>query len=156
LFETPAAVAAALKRYRDVFDPATGSVITPSGRPQDPDRGPFRSGFIGRLDERAELRQRMVDRLTARDRLLLILWYVSDLQVGRIARSLEISRVHCYRIRDRSLRALCDKDPPSEGQDRAAVKPKLTKPECGAPAFEASESSTRHRDAALPADPRCR
>ncbi|HEY8201643.1 MAG TPA: hypothetical protein VII47_09840, partial [Actinomycetota bacterium] len=43
-----------------------------------------------------------------RERLLLVLWYVSDMPPTVIARQLNVSRVHCYRLRDKALRALCD------------------------------------------------
>lgn len=107
MFETPQAVVAALRRYRDAFDVASGSIVlTRSGR-YGPSSDPFRAGFLERLDERQELVRRM-RALRARERQLLVLWYVADLKVTQIADRLGFSRVHCYRLRDKALKALCD------------------------------------------------
>jgi DNA-directed RNA polymerase specialized sigma24 family protein len=108
MFETPLAVAVALRRYGEVFEPRTGSVIGVSRGGRDWSGDPFRSGFLGAVEERAELARRMMSRLQPRERLLLVLWYVSDMQATVIARQLQVSRVHCYRLRDKALRALCD------------------------------------------------
>jgi hypothetical protein len=89
LFGTPEGVAYVLKRYRDVFDPKTTSLLEVSNDVFDPSKGPFRHGFISRLDEREELRRRMVERIKARERRLLFLWYVADLPLSGVARSLE-------------------------------------------------------------------
>lgn len=110
LFATPEGVAYALKRYRDVFDPKTTSVIVVSREAFDPSQGPFRNGLIHRLDEREELRRRMAERLEERERRLLFLWYVADLRPARVAQSLGISRMHAYRLRKKALAALCDED----------------------------------------------
>ena len=108
MFETPLSVAVALRRYGDLFDPRTGSVIGVPRNAWDPAGDPFRAGFLGGVEERAELVRRMMSRLQPRERLLLVLWYVSDQQATVIARQLQVSRVHCYRLRDKALRALCD------------------------------------------------
>jgi DNA-directed RNA polymerase specialized sigma24 family protein len=108
MFDSPHAVAAALKRYRDAFDPVTGSLIVARSGTRRQGAEPFRPGFLAGIEERTELERRMGRRLKQRERLLLVLWYVSDLQVSQIARQLQVSRVHCYRLRDKALRALCD------------------------------------------------
>lgn len=113
MFETPHEVVSALKRYRDVFDPRSGSIIAPSKAGLDPRADPFRAGFLSGIDERQELARRLTTRLAARERLLLVLWYVADLPVPRIARRIGVSRVHCYRLRAEAVRALCD-DPESQ------------------------------------------
>lgn len=100
---------AALKRYRDVFDPTTTSVILVSSNQFDPTRGVFR-GLEGRLEEREELRRRMLERIAPRERKLLFLWYVADLRPAGVARALGISRMHCYRLRKVALDALSDLD----------------------------------------------
>lgn len=110
LFETPAGVISMLQRYRDVFEPKTTSLLLVSRQPFDPSQGPFRSGFIARLDEREELRRRMAERLAERERKLLFLWYVVELRPGEIARRIHVSRVHCYRLRKDALSALCDQE----------------------------------------------
>ena len=110
VFATPQGVAFALKRYRDVFDPKTTSLLEVSTDRFDPARGPFAHNFLGRLEEREELRRRMAERIPARDRHLLFLWYVADLPPARVASSLRISRTHAYRLRNSALTALCDED----------------------------------------------
>jgi DNA-directed RNA polymerase specialized sigma24 family protein len=110
LFASPEGVAYALKRYRDVFDPKTTSVIVVSHDAFDATQGPFRNGLISRLDEREELCRRMTERLEARERKLLFLWYVADLAPAGVARSLGISRMHAYRLRKNALSALCDEE----------------------------------------------
>ena len=108
MFETPLAVAVALRRYGEVFDPRTGSVIGVSRGGRHWSGDPFQPGFLGAVEERTELARRMTARLQPRERLLLVLWYVSDMPPTVIARQLKVSRVHCYRLRDKALRALCD------------------------------------------------
>lgn len=117
MFHTPLEVAAALRRYGDAFNPRTGSVIAASRSGHDHTGDPFRAGFLGAIEQRAELARRMTTRLKPRERLLLVLWYVSDMQATVIARHLEVSRVHCYRLRDKALRALCDVPPAERPQD---------------------------------------
>src|SRR5260370_623951 len=89
-----------LRRYRDVFDPRTTSILLVSRQGFDPSQGPFRAGFLSRLDEREELRQRMADRLAERERKLLFLWYVVGLRPCDRARPVRVSRGHdgCLRI----------------------------------------------------------
>lgn len=111
MYETAAEVIYALKRYRDVFQPISCSIIGASRQPgYDPTRDPFRAGFLSGIELRCELVHRMLERLNERERLLLLLWYVYDQPAARIANRLEISRVHCYRLRDHALDALCDDD----------------------------------------------
>jgi hypothetical protein len=108
LFVTPAGVISMLRRYRDVFDARTTSLLLVSRQGFDPSQGPFRAGFLSRLDEREELRQRMADRLAERERKLLFLWYVVEMRPCDVARTIRVSRVHCYRLRNDALAALCD------------------------------------------------
>lgn len=63
--------------------------------------------FIGHMEEHDELTRRL-RRLNERDRLLLFLWYVEEWPVSEIAERLQISRVHCYRVRDRALDRLTE------------------------------------------------
>ena len=122
LFATPAGVISMLRRYRDVFDAKTTSLLLVSRQGFDPSQGPFRAGFLSRLDEREELRQRMADRLAERERKLLFLWYVVELRPGDVARTIRVSRVHCYRLRNDALAALCDEEAPS-GRDALPSPP---------------------------------
>ena len=122
LFATPAGVISLLRRYREVFDPKTTSVLLVSRQGFDPSQGPFRAGFLSRLDEREELRRRMADRLAERERKLLFLWYVVELRPGDVARTIRVSRVHCYRLRNDALAALCDGEVPG-GRDALPSPP---------------------------------
>jgi Homeodomain-like domain-containing protein len=96
----------ALARYGDEAGPRTGSVMFVGGAPSR-SRDPFHPGVVAGLEERAELARRL-RRLDSRDRLLVFLWYVQGWSVPNIAARLGISRVHCYRVRDRALRAMLD------------------------------------------------
>ena len=116
MFETASDIIRALVRYPEIFDPKTTSLIILSGR-HDPYAEPFRSGFIGRFDERAELIRRL-RMLRERERRLLVLWYAHQWKVGRIARHLKISRQHCYRLRDQAFDFLLSLGP---REDEAAV-----------------------------------
>jgi len=122
LFATPAGVISVLRRYRDVFDPRTSSLLLVSRQGFDPSEGPFRAGFLSRLDEREELRRRMADRLAERERKLLFLWYVVEVRPCDVARTIRVSRVHCYRLRNDALAALCDGEAPS-GRDALPSPP---------------------------------
>jgi DNA-directed RNA polymerase specialized sigma24 family protein len=101
----------ALARYGDEAGPRTGSVMFVSGAPPR-SHDPFHPGVIAGLEERAELARRL-RRLSDRDRLLVFLWYVEGWRVPEIADHLGISRVHCYRVRDRALGAMLDEPKPN-------------------------------------------
>ncbi len=106
MFTHPAEVVRALKRYRDCYDPRSTSFMSTGGA-SDPHGEPFHAGFIANFDERAELELRL-KRLDARERNLLILWHVVGHPVAHIARMLQVSRVHCYRLQGRALEAMVD------------------------------------------------
>jgi hypothetical protein len=111
LLSDPSDVIRALTRFGDVFDPRTGSILFLGGT-----RGfrtePFHPGFLAGVEERAELARRL-HRLGQRERLLLFLWYVEGDSASEIAERLGISRVHCYRLRNRALTALASPDAPA-------------------------------------------
>lgn len=70
-------------------------------------RDAFHPGLVAGLEERAELAARL-RRIGPRERLLLFLWYAEEQPVTAIAQRLGVSRVHCYRLRDRALREMTD------------------------------------------------
>jgi DNA-directed RNA polymerase specialized sigma24 family protein len=115
-------VVRALGRYGDEAGPRTGSVMFVGGAPPR-SRDPFHPGVIAGMEERAELARRL-RRLDDRDRLLVFLWYVRGWPVPNIAAHLGISRVHCYRVRDRALRAMVDEAAPKLGH--AASSPSMS------------------------------
>lgn len=114
MLEHPADVIRALQRYADVFDPRSGSIIA-VGSAQTPGYGdPFRGGLVSRFEERWELVRR-IQRLDERKRRVLSLWYISSLPVVQIARTLHLSRMHCYRLRNQALHELAN--PPEREQE---------------------------------------
>jgi|SRR5712691_635784 len=108
VLSTPAEVVTSLLTYTDWWQPSTTSVLHVGlGRR---DRGltdPFRPGLLDTLEERTELSHRM-QAVDERDRHLLFLWYVSQLEAADIARSLGISRRQCFRRRARAIRTIVE------------------------------------------------
>jgi len=98
------AVIRALEHFDDVVTAPTSSVLEISHRGRR-SHDAFGSCFLHRIDEHEELVRRM-RRLGERERLLLVLWYSQGWPVTHIAARLQVSRVHCYRLRDRALTAL--------------------------------------------------
>jgi DNA-directed RNA polymerase specialized sigma24 family protein len=96
----------ALSRVRDDYGLRSRSVLSREGA-WDPDGEPFGHGFLTGFEERTEV-TRLLETLDPRERRLLILWYMEGHPVAAIARSLGISRVHCYRLRDRALRRMIE------------------------------------------------
>ena len=117
-FPDPSDLVRALARYGDEAGPRTGSVMFVGGAPPR-SRDPFHPGVIAGLEERAELGRRL-RRLGDRDRLLLFLWYIQGWSVPDIAARIGISRVHCYRVRDRALRAMLDDADPKQRRHAAS------------------------------------
>lgn len=72
---------------------------------REPHAEPFRPGFLSTIDTRTELTY-LLGLLDERSRTLLVLWFVEDFTVISIAGRLGISRVHCYRLRDKALRTM--------------------------------------------------
>jgi hypothetical protein len=79
---------------------------------------PFSGGFLASVEERRELTRRL-RLLEPRDRVLLYLWYTARWQVTAIAQHIGISRVHCYRLRDRAMLVMTTGDR-GRGSDRDA------------------------------------
>jgi DNA-directed RNA polymerase specialized sigma subunit len=96
-----------LLTYTDWWQVPTASILQVAARRGDESRDGFRSGLLESLDERAELCRR-VWLLEERDRRVLFLWYVQQLPVEEIARSVGISRRHCFRRRAKAVRAIVD------------------------------------------------
>jgi len=118
MFHSTGALVRALERSLDRLDPETSSVLKIGSGP-DPHRDPFGRGFLTYFEERAELRARLA-RLDERSRRLLLLWYVERAPAPEIARTLGVSRVHCYRLRSQALRGLLD-DAKGSGVQAVAV-----------------------------------
>ena len=117
MFHTTGDIIAALREYGDVYDPKTSSVIE-IARSRNADPEPFRYRFIGGFEMRAEI-TRLLRTLDARSRTLLILWYHEGRPVTKIARLLNISRVHCYRLRDNALEKMVQESKREGERDKA-------------------------------------
>lgn len=105
MLEDASEVIRALIFFRDVFDPASGSVMQLGSHSDPIGRDPFRAGFLARIEEREELIRRL-RRLDPRKRQIVCLWYMADLSAVDIARRVGVSRMHCYRLRGRALAEL--------------------------------------------------
>ena len=117
MFHNTGDLIAALREYGDVYDPKTSSVFE-IARSRSADPEPFRYGFISGFEMRAEI-TRLLRVLDARSRTLLILWYHQGRPVAKIARLLNISRVHCYRLRDQALDKMLDESKREGERDKA-------------------------------------
>ena len=99
MLDTRRDVITALVRYTDWWQPVTSSILVAGAARRSSDFSDgIRDGLLDSLDERAELRRRMA-RLAERDRRVLFLWYVRELEASEIARVLKLSRRQCFRIR---------------------------------------------------------
>lgn len=117
VFQTTGDIIVALREYGDVYDPQSSSVFQ-IARSRSANSEPFRYGFISGFDMRAEI-TRLLRYLDARSRTLLILWYHQGRPVTKIARLLNISRIHCYRLRDQALEKMLDESKRQGEDDKA-------------------------------------
>ena len=92
----------ALERIEEDPNPGSVSLISVERFERDPTADPFRPGFLASLDRRTELIE-LLRRLDQRSQRLLLLWFVHERPPAEIAAELRISRVHCYRLRNRAL-----------------------------------------------------
>ena len=106
-----------LVTYTDWWQPSSTSLlqIGAARRSTDIPEG-FRAGLLENLPDRIELSRRM-RRVSDRDRRLLFLWYVQQLEVADIAKEVGLSRRQCFRRRARAIRALLDEAAPSDQRD---------------------------------------
>lgn len=110
MFASTREVIRALLTYTDWWQPATGSILQVGAARRDQSAGDgIRPGLLETLDARTELCRRMA-LLTDRERHVLFLWYVRQLDALEIARELHISRRHCFRLRSKAVQALTDEE----------------------------------------------
>ena len=111
-----------LVTYTDWWQPSSTSVLQvgPSKRAAALTDG-MRPGLLESLGDRVELRRRM-QCLEPRERDVLFLWYVHQLSAIDIAKTLRISRRHCFRIRAAAMRKLVDlgETPPGDAEDSSS------------------------------------
>jgi hypothetical protein len=108
VLRTPDAIIRALVTYTDWWQPITGSVVR-TGRRDGFATDGIHPGLLDSLDVRGELCRRM-QWIEDRDRELLYLWYVRQLEARDIARQLRISRRQCFRRRAAAIRVLAGDD----------------------------------------------
>jgi RNA polymerase sigma factor (sigma-70 family) len=102
MLQTRHEVISALENVQDQPGPSSRSLLLVDRTPRDPDGDPFRPGFLSALEVRDQLTD-LLRTLADRSRRLLVLWYVQGRPATEIARDLGISRVHCYRLRNKAL-----------------------------------------------------
>jgi DNA-directed RNA polymerase specialized sigma subunit len=108
LFDSPREVVIGLVTYTDWWQPSTTSVIQVAAARRDKEFSDgLRPGLLEHLDRRTELCRRMAH-LKDRERLLLYLWYVKQLEAGEIARLIHVSRRHVFRIRGDAIQRIVD------------------------------------------------
>jgi hypothetical protein len=115
VLDTHDGVVRALLTYTDWWQPNTSSVMQ-VGAMRRSGRGfgdGIHPGLISTIDVRSELSRRM-NQLDERDRTLLFLWYVRQLAVTDIARSIHTSRRHCFRLRASAIRKIVELGEPDQ------------------------------------------
>lgn len=100
--KTATDITTSLMRSQGFLDPKTTSLMLPGRGEYNVSAEPFRAGFMDRLEERAVL-TRLLRLLDERSCRLMLHWYVEQRPVTEIARRLRVSRVHCYRLRNKAL-----------------------------------------------------
>jgi DNA-directed RNA polymerase specialized sigma subunit len=104
----PEAVIRALLTYTDWWQPISSSILQVGGARRGTDLSDgIPAGLLGSLDERSELCRRMI-LLGERDRHVLVLWYVRQLDARDISRELHVSRRQCFRLRSNAIRKLVE------------------------------------------------
>jgi DNA-directed RNA polymerase specialized sigma subunit len=107
VLDDPNGVIRCLLTYTDWWQPASSSVYHVAGGRDRRLVEAFRPDLLDHLDERSELCRRMRN-MSDRDRRLLYLWYLAQLPVEDIAKSLRISRRQCFRRRTQAIRAIVE------------------------------------------------
>lgn len=102
MFQNRSHIVRALGRLEEGQGPNTTSLVAADRLQRDPSADPFYPGFLSGLERREEL-IRLLRGLDERSQRLLFLWFVGERPVTEIAAALGISRVHCYRLRDKAL-----------------------------------------------------
>jgi DNA-directed RNA polymerase specialized sigma24 family protein len=104
MLDSFASVERALARYTDPLQPRSGSISTvPTVKPGG--RFPFHPALLDGLEERTELRRRMLW-LQVEEAVVLVRWYVEGARPEAIARDLGRSVRHVYRYRVAAIERL--------------------------------------------------
>ena len=119
VLSSPRQVIWALVTYTDWCYPWGTSVLQAgAARRQSTHSDGIPSGVLDSLDERRELRRRM-QFVEERDRRLLFLWYVKQLDAQEIAREIGISRRQCFRRRAQAVRKVVELGEPADPEAAA-------------------------------------
>jgi DNA-directed RNA polymerase specialized sigma24 family protein len=103
VLDARADVVRCLLTYTDWWQPSTTSVLQVGAARRSSSIGEaFREGLLDTLDERTELCRRS-EKLSEREREILFLWYIRQLDAGEIARAVGISRRQCFRVRAQAI-----------------------------------------------------
>jgi DNA-directed RNA polymerase specialized sigma subunit len=115
VLNTHGTVVRALLTYTDWWQPSTTSVMQVGAlrRTSNTSGDGLPSGLISTIHVRAELARRMI-LLEERDRTVLFLWYVQQLAASDIAKSVGVSRRHCFRLRAAAVKKLVDLAEPKQ------------------------------------------
>jgi DNA-directed RNA polymerase specialized sigma24 family protein len=99
MLDTFESVERALRHYSDALQASSSSIMTcSSSGSSGADRFPFHPALLDSLEERTELRRRMVW-LEPEEREVLVGWYVSGLGPHAVASAMGRSVRHVYRLR---------------------------------------------------------
>jgi hypothetical protein len=118
VLDSPDEVVRALLTYTDWWQPNSSSIFRVGRRGGYVADG-VRPGLFDSLPVRDELCRRMQE-VPDRDRRLLYLWYLKQLDAHEIARELKISRRQCFRRRAAAVRLLVDLGDPAFVYERSA------------------------------------
>jgi DNA-directed RNA polymerase specialized sigma subunit len=107
VFHTRDQIVDALERIEEGLGTVSTSIVAVDHTKRDPDADPFHPGFLSAFERRTQVLE-LLRGLDERSRRLLVLWFVHGRPVGEIAGDLGISRVHCYRLRNKALDEMID------------------------------------------------
>jgi DNA-directed RNA polymerase specialized sigma24 family protein len=119
LFRSRQHILAALEGANDGEGMSSTSLVSVGIGRRSPGADPFRPGFLNSLEVRSEL-IRLLGDLDARSRRLLVLWFVCGRPVAEVADDLGISRVHCYRLKNKALDAMLEASGEGDANKRAS------------------------------------
>jgi DNA-directed RNA polymerase specialized sigma24 family protein len=115
MFRTRQQLIDTLARIEDVPVPGSISLVS-IGQPRREPSEPFRPGFLASFERRNEILE-LLRGLDERSQRLLLLWFALDRPPAEVASTLGISRVHCYRLRNKALDEMLEA---SEGRRETA------------------------------------
>jgi len=116
MLDTFESIERALRHYADAVQARSTSIMACSSSGGGGDRFPFHPSLLDSLDERTELRRRMVW-LEPEEREVLVGWYVSGLGPHTVAARMNRSVRHVYRLRRSAIEYLVSMSTAGEFSD---------------------------------------